>query len=563
MSKISQQFQRRCLAGSFAIFSTAAVVAIGSAAYATDSTAVQALKFLNPVPEKGYLNKSQDRVIKKKAFKGGDTTIVEGARNKQTGLFAIVTNKQAEDSQYVKQVLDNPEINGLSVMFTWNELQPADSTYNWKPIDDLLTACQDSNKTLILRVSTCGVDSAKGASNDAIANSDTPKWVFDSGVKSLTYEDAQGQKHAMPLFWDPSYLANWSNFVQDLGKRYDKNPAIHSVGITGGGALGGTGVLPVVVSAAKQSSNQASELEASLKKDYGMTQRQLVQHWKYVADIFPKAFPNQRLSFDVEPPLPSRSGEDALDEISDYLAFRYGEHIYLNRQNVADGKHGFDQWRVLCKFRGDTLTAYSLTDAITAPELQRIAKYALDDGVSYLELPAKLAMDSDPVVNTAVHQLANHLGFEILAKEAVIPKDSASGEPLKVSFTVANLGDAVPMRPLREFDKDVAGSFKVALEFCDTTGKPVVVSLHTPNPPTTSWSAGKPVSWEESLKMPEMTPGQYTVFMSLVDPDSQERLMLLNGLAGSAPKAVLSIPLGTINITEHGPQVGSKPAAAQ
>lgn len=84
-----------------------------------------------------------------------------------------------------------------------------------------------------------------------------------------------------------------------------------------------------------------------------------MEHWKYVADIFPKAFPHTRLNFDIDPPTPNRAGQDSLDEISDYLIYRYGQRIYLTRQGIGDAKHGFDQYRVLLKFHGDTLTGIS------------------------------------------------------------------------------------------------------------------------------------------------------------------------------------------------------------
>src|SRR5207244_11723888 len=101
----------------------------------------------------------------------------------------------------------------------------------------LLDLAAKHDKPVILRVSTSG--------SDLGSESDTPKWVFDSGVKSLSYSTPDGKSHLMPIFWDTTYLAQWSNFIKELGKRYDKNTHIHSIGITGGGLAGGTPVVPV------------------------------------------------------------------------------------------------------------------------------------------------------------------------------------------------------------------------------------------------------------------------------------------------------------------------------
>ncbi|MBK9202608.1 MAG: beta-galactosidase [Candidatus Obscuribacter sp.] len=184
--------------------------------------------------------------------------------------------------------------------------QPQEDKYEWSKIDNLLKLAKEHDKSVILRISTAG--------SDLESMSDTPDWVIESDVKTLSFKDPAGKDHKMPIFWDSTYLAKWSNFVQDLGARYDKNPAIHSIGITGGGVEGGTLVVPELNVPINKENYKA--LETTLTKDHGMSQRQLVEHWKYVAELFPKAFPTQRLNFNIDPPTPNRAGQDSLDEIS-------------------------------------------------------------------------------------------------------------------------------------------------------------------------------------------------------------------------------------------------------
>jgi hypothetical protein len=81
--------------------------------------------------------------------------------------------------------------------------------------------------------------------------------------------------------------------------------------------MGGTPVVPEMSQPMNKETYKV--LQDQLTKDHGMSQRQLVEHWKYVADIFPKAFPTARLNFDIDPTTPNRAGQDSLDEISDYL----------------------------------------------------------------------------------------------------------------------------------------------------------------------------------------------------------------------------------------------------
>lgn len=490
------------------------------------------LKYFNPVHEKTYLNDSQDRIIKKRSFKGTEIAGAQAISNKELGLFAVVDLAQIKDDNLLKDILAQPSVNGLSVMVPWSSAEPTEGQYDWKQIDHLLELAAQNKKSVILRVTTCG-----------LTDSDTPKWVYDAGAKSVSFTAAEGKPCVMPIFWDSSYLAKWSNFINALGSRYDKNQALHSVGITGGGVSGGTLVIPNI-----ENKEEHTKVETSLKSEFGMNQRQLVQHWKYVADLFPHAFPTCRLNFDIDPPTANRAGEDSLDEISDYLIYRYGQRVYLTRQNIADAKHGFDQYRVLLKFKPDTVTGYRLAPAITAESLDKLAKFALDDGISFVEVPAQFFTAKNDTVVKTLEQLRSKLGYQLVSQNITLPADIKSGQPLKASFTFLNLGSAPAMRPSRQFDKDVASSYKVQLELRDGNGKPVMLSLHTPEIPTQKWIAGKPVTWEEELKMPKLTPGQYSVFLSLVDVDTKRKLQMLDAVTPDHMTAQDTIAAGKLQV---------------
>jgi len=502
----------------------------------------QVIQYLNPIHEKSYQNESQDRAIKKKSFKSQEIEGVKAIANPEIGLFAILDNDKLNDSAYVDSLLKDESINGLSCLIAWKELEASEDVYNWKVLDDLLAKCASSRKLLIFRVSTCGIDTGVGGKN----SSDTPHWVFDSGAKSLPYEGVDGKEHLMPIFWDGTYLAKWSNFIRSLGERYDKNAGIHSIGITGGGTLGSTNVVPDFTA----NKGNYDTLAAKLKSDFGMCPRQLVEHWKYVSDIFPKAFPTARLNFDIDPPTPNRAGQDTLDEISDYLVFRYGERIYLTRQNVSNAKHGFDQYRVLLKFKGDTLTGYQVSPLVTGEALGKIAQISLDDGISFAEIPGTLCLSKDDDIAKCLQGLRSHLGYQLVSQKVNLPADLKSGEALKASFTFLNLGSAAALKPSRYLDKDRASSYKVQLELRDQQGKPVVLSLHTPTIPTNRWAAGKPVSWQEDLKMPRLAPGQYSVWISLVDPDSKRKLNVLNATGTKDPQLGFEFSAGSVRVTQ-------------
>ncbi|HEY9684225.1 MAG TPA: beta-galactosidase [Oculatellaceae cyanobacterium] len=496
-------------------------------------------KYFNPIPQKSYVNKSQDREIKKKAFKTDKAIDNKPIPNKEVGLFAVLSSADIADSNSVESVLKDSQVNGISVLIPWRLLEPSEEQYDWKALDDILGLCKQANKYLILRVSTCGL--SKGD-----ADSDTPDWVYKAGVKYIEYKDQDGKLRKMPIFWDTQYLAKWSNFIQALGERYDKNSALHSVGITGGGILGSTLVVPDML---KDKENY-SKLEDELTHQHGMSQRQLVTHWKYVADLFPKAFPTARLNFDIDPPTPNRAGQDTLDEISDYLVFRYGQRIFLTRQNVRDAKHGFDEYRVILKFKADTFTGYELASGFDQEDWEKMAKNALDDGVSFVEVPKEYLAEDNKAAAEALSKLQEHLGYQLVLKSADIDRSLKAGEPLKASLSFLNAGSSTPKAASRQLDKDVSASYQVGFEIKDTNGKPIVVSVQTPPIPTNQWIAGKPVTWEEKYRLTALKPGEYTINLCVIDKQSKRRLQILDGTKDGADVPQAEVSLGKLTVSE-------------
>jgi hypothetical protein len=512
------------------------------------------LKYLNPLPQKkGYLNESQDRLIKKQKFNVGDLNAGKLIRNPEQGLFVILSSDKLCQTESADALLSDEKVSGISVLIPWKVLEPAEEKYDWTVLDGLLALCQKHNKTMILRVSTCGVDQP-GEGGKACA--DTPAWVWETGAKSVKYLDKSGNPHLMPIFWDQTYLAAFSNFINEMGSRYDKNVLIHSVGITGGGFRGGTAVLPGFIEAKggeKTASNEsgltsAEQIDDYLRKQQEMTQKKIVDHWKYVADLFPQAFANTRLNFAINPPTPNRAGEDALDEISDYLLFRYGQHIYITRQDLKNGRHGFDDYRVQLKFRQDTYCGVSLLPGLDADDMARLSRTALDDGISFVELPPEILSSPDPVIKQSLDKLAGHLGYQIITQKAAIPAEIQAGDPLKAEFSFVNAGDTSPKRPVREMDKDVASSYQIMIELKDASGKVVARILHTPDKKTERWKSGEIISWQKSLKMPQLPGGEYQASVSLYDRGLDRKLNILDGRDAENQQVGNEIALGKLKI---------------
>jgi hypothetical protein len=482
--------------------------------------AAKMMRYLKPTERKNDLNEAQDRTIKQRTFKSEQNSDTHGVLNPAIGVYACVSTTELKDSEALKKLLGSDKVAGLSALVSWSELEPVEGEYQWNIIEDALKLCQSHGKYLILRVSTCGLDNANQG-----GDSDTPNFVFTAGSKALTYNGVDGKAHRMPIFWDKTYLAKWANFVKDMGDKFDKNESLHSVGITGGGILGSTLIVPDF----NHTADSYTTLEQTLTQDHGMTSQKIIEHWKYVADLFPKSFEKTRLNFDIDAPVQSRGGQTMLDEISDYLVYRYGERIFITRQNIADAKHGFDQYRVIVKLKNDTYTGYALNDKVTDSDLPKLVKNSLNDGVSFMEIPHKYFADENPAVVAALENLKDHLGYQIACRQAKIDTDIKCGAPVKASFVFANFGSSAPIRPSRQLDKDLPSSYQIGLEIQDEAGKSIVLSLITPSIPTTHWFSGKPISCSSSFRLPEhLKPGEYSVSLALVNKETKKRIRIID-----------------------------------
>ena len=145
----------------------------------------------------------------------------------------------------------NPNIDGMRLRPSWQDVQGTSSTaYDWASIDSVFALAHQHNKTI-------GISVAAGVS--------TPPWVYEAGASKYVLHDGLGP--FMPTPWDPVFLAKWKVFIQAMGHRYDANPKLGYVVISGLGQnvetylskstidndmLNSLGGLPAWVSASKE-----------------------------------------------------------------------------------------------------------------------------------------------------------------------------------------------------------------------------------------------------------------------------------------------------------------------
>jgi uncharacterized repeat protein (TIGR01451 family) len=144
----------------------------------------------------------------------------------------------------------NPNLDGMRIRPDWIDVQPAAATFDWSSIDEIIDLGAQHGKFIGLSV-TAGVV--------------TPQWVYDAGAIKYHLQDGSG--FSMPIPWDDPFMTRWSAFVRAMGQRYDGNPKLGYVVMSGFGqeietSLAGTdadrdwinahGGLPSWIMAAKQ-----------------------------------------------------------------------------------------------------------------------------------------------------------------------------------------------------------------------------------------------------------------------------------------------------------------------
>jgi len=107
------------------------------------------------------------------------------------------------------------------IRFNWADAEPAEGTFNWKLIDDVIDAWKSRGAAVAARVMTCNAHSSGYYSS--------PKWLFDAGCKGFEYlvggdDPTSGGKRVPriePDYADPIYLEKHGAFLKALGERYD------------------------------------------------------------------------------------------------------------------------------------------------------------------------------------------------------------------------------------------------------------------------------------------------------------------------------------------------------
>jgi len=276
------------------------------------------------------------------------------AQTKETasGVFALLkkdTTARPIKNLPFRDCWTNPNIAGVVLRTDWATVEQAQDQFYWAFLDTGLSLAQSHNKKIIISVD---------------AGTSSPSWIYSLGAAQFTLMTYG----IMPCPWDSIFKYQWSRFLLQFGERYDSNPQLVCVTLTGPGRS--------VEYFFAQTTTDAKEL----RSDVG------VQGWidsaNYNTDSFVSAMPTTPLFCTTGVPV-IWQGAVAMTSVINYGFTKYpGQFgIQSNELTALPFQNGI--------FPHTTLTAgglspmgFQMLQTVASGRLQGTLQQALANGIS-------------------------------------------------------------------------------------------------------------------------------------------------------------------------------------
>jgi hypothetical protein len=141
------------------------------------------------------------------------------AQTKETasGVFALLetdTTARPIKNLAFRTCWTNPNIAGVVLRTDWATVEQAQDQFSWAFLDTGLSLAQSHNKKIIISVD---------------GGTTSPSWIYSLGAAQFTLTTYG----IMPCPWDSIFKYRWSRFLIQLGERYDSNPYLACVTLSG------------------------------------------------------------------------------------------------------------------------------------------------------------------------------------------------------------------------------------------------------------------------------------------------------------------------------------------
>ncbi len=316
---------------------------------------------------------------------GNSKNILSGNQNKNSdgqvsvssdinGVYALGTGNTEDKDLNSDAILNNPDIDGLSIRLHWDQIEPSEGNYSWSVFDNLIAKARNANKKAMLRVT---------------AGTYTPDWVYAAGAQKVTatdqnsYHSTYGQQISVPVPWDGVYLQKWTDFIKVFGERYKNDSSVVAIQMTGPSDagemyLGGKGVVN----------------NKSLWDSYGWSPDKLVNAWKQTVDAYAGAFPEKQLVIDISNPVNFDNPQQIVNDILSYGYQKLGTKFSIQGNWLAAKTNpNFPLYQVVENYSSKTAVGFQMLWFVTNDPTNRMGgtlRQAIDKGLQagakYLEI---------------------------------------------------------------------------------------------------------------------------------------------------------------------------------
>lgn len=299
--------------------------------------------------------------------------------------------------------------------FPWFMLEPKEGEYNWKPIDDFLEKWDERGGRCAFGVM------AVASSSSNYSEYITPKWVFDSGAKSLYITYADGRKQYIPQSWsDPVFMQKVENFAKALAKRYDGDRRIAYIDIRTCGNWGETHIMEMPSGTPAITYEDIKSHIDAWSNHFNKTQLMLnTANWSYEKEKIEYAVSKGvGLRYDGVQARPFTQYRlvPAIGKQPNAWEF-WNPYANIKKQNPRN-------------FKGWSVERYLHQFLIGKPSYADLGQYNTD--------PDQLIADEEELVKL----MANKMGYHFTLKDMEISESLAENEPFDISFSWKNSGVA-------------------------------------------------------------------------------------------------------------------------
>jgi hypothetical protein len=307
------------------------------------------------------------------------------------GVYAIGAIQHGKfrfpNGQIDPGVASNPNVAGLLLRYNWQDLEGADQVFDWSTVDNDVGIAASAGKQVAISV---------------VAGAETPSWVYGAGAQAFTFmwDRAFGPTACTlaqtPVPWDPVFQAKWAEFVAAFGERYDSNPVVARVVLTGFNSKTPELYLPSSVNAPINVNGQkcTSLNDVANWKAAGYTRTKAEAAWNAIAAEFHAAFPDKPFAASMSPngfppidrngkvmPKASEDDQANTDVISKSIAL-YGQQFIL--QN--DGLSATWLWKLEQGYSNQINTGYQMVNFVMGANLPGAVTLALTATPEFLEM---------------------------------------------------------------------------------------------------------------------------------------------------------------------------------